>query len=127
MSASRKRDALDEMSRVVTELGHVLTRERNAIANLDLELLKSAEADKERLAGAIHAILAAGLPTDPARRDELLSQVRRVRNDLHANALLVTAAAEAVRAALGFEEVSGYDRLARRAAPTRPMRVLTAL
>src|SRR5689334_5796607 len=114
MSGTGKRDALDEVSRVVTELGGVLIRERNAIANLDLELLKSAEADKERLAGAIQAILRGGLPTDPARRDELLSQVRRVRNDLHANALLVTAAAEAVRAALGFEEVAGYDRLARR-------------
>jgi len=96
-------DALDELMVVVGELRDVLARERLAIATLDVPGLQASEGDKERLAHAIHRILGGSMPREAARRAELLDQVRRVRNDLHANALLVAAAAETVRAALGYE------------------------
>ena len=47
-----------------------------------------------------------------------------LRVEAHANALLASAATEAVRALLGYETTGGYDRAARRT--TQPIRSLLA-
>ena len=120
-------DALDDLRAAVASLGGVLGRERAAIAALDVGAMRACEDEKHLVAARISELLAHPLPPDPRRRSELLSLVRRARNDLHANALLVASAAEAVAALLGLEEAATYDHRARRHATTRPIRTLTAL
>ena len=115
IASDRDRDLRD----LVNQLGVVLLDERNVIASLKLDGLPALEVEKERLADAIHGVLRGGLPEDPTERAELLAIVKRVRNELFANSMLIAAALQAVRALLGLEEPSGYDRLARKGAVRR--------
>jgi len=119
------RDGLDELGAVVASLSSVLERERNAVSALDVTAMKAAEEEKQRLAQRINELLQRPLPPDPQRRAELLSLVRRARNDLQANAMLIASAAEAVGTLLGLEESATYDLRGRRST-SRPMRRITA-
>ena len=120
-------DALDDLDVVLTALGLVLARERAAIARLDVEQMIAAEDDKRGLAERIAELLRGPMPADADRRIELARRVRRAHNELAAQAMLVSAAAEAVRTLLGEGEPSGYDRRARSTSSSRPIRVITAL
>ena len=105
---------------VVVALRALLADERRAIARLDLESLDSITARKQAIVDELSRLQAAGAPpgADEARA------LAAARVDLAASSSLLRTAVAAVDAALGIEQDAGYDRMARRLARTRPMRVV---
>lgn len=96
------------------ELHALLAEERKAIGKLDHERLTYLAEQKRAVAEQLER----ARDTSKECRDVLVA----LRNDAQANAMLASAAAEAVRALLG-REVTGYDRRARRvtSAADRPL------
>jgi len=113
---------LDNLRELGEELRETFAEERRAIGALDHARLTYLAVHKqhlaERLGEARDAAPAANLP---AMRDLFAA----LRVEAHANALLATAATEAVRALLGYQSTGGYDRGARRT-PTLPLPTLLA-
>jgi len=87
------------------ELHDLLAEERKAIGKLDHERLAWLATQKQHVAAELERLKDA----TPECRDVLAA----LQIDARANAMLASAAAEAVRALLG-REVTGYDKRARR-------------
>jgi hypothetical protein len=114
--------ALDELRRLGEELRQAFADERTAIAALDhgrleqLATLKRALA--ERLAELREPALATG---SPAVRDLF----NAIRAEAHATAMLAATASQSVRALLGYDLSSGYDKRGQQRT-TGSMRLLAA-
>jgi hypothetical protein len=113
---------LEELRALGEELRDTLAEERRAIGALDHARLTYLAVHKQHLAERLGEARAAA---PHARSPELRALVAALRVEAHANALLATAATEAVRALLGYESTGGYDRAARRTT-TQPIRSLLA-
>jgi hypothetical protein len=123
MSSER---ATEQWSIALRELGEELretfAEERRAIGALDHARLTYLAVHKQHLAQR----LAEARATAPLAEAPILRTLfAALRVEAHANALLATAATEAVRAILGYESTGGYDRAARRTT-TQPMQMLRA-
>lgn len=104
------------------ELRETFAEERRAIGALDHARLTYLAVHKQHLAERLAEARAAA----PAGDAPMLRQLfAALRVEAHANAMLATAATEAVRAMLGHESTGGYDRAARRTS-TQPMRMILA-
>jgi len=113
---------LDRLRELGEELRATFAEERRAIGALDHARLTYLAVHKQHLAEE----LALARQTAPAIEAPILRQLfAALRVEAHANALLASAATEAVRAMLGYETTGGYDRAARRTT-TQPMRMLRA-
>lgn len=101
---------LESLRELGEELREAFAEERRAIGALDHERLSYLAVHKrhlaERLGEARDTAPAADLPV----MRELFSALRV---EAHANAMLASAATEAVRAMLGYESSGAYDRRAR--------------
>jgi hypothetical protein len=111
---------LADLRELGEELRETLAEERRAIGALDHARLTYLAVHKQHLAERL------GQARDSAPSGELplmRELFAALRVEAHANALLASAATEAVRAMLGYEASGGYDRRAR---PTtaHPMMVL---
>lgn len=101
--------SLDELRRLGEELREIFVEERKAIAALDHARLEAVSVRKQAIAGHL-AGLRETIPTgDPLVRDLFAA----IRVEAHATAMLAAAATEAVRALLGYDTSSSYDRRAR--------------
>ena len=112
---------LDDLRALAEELRATLAEERRAIGALDHARLTYLAVHKQHLAERLGEVHARAVP-HPAPALRALFAALRV--EAHANALLASAATEAVRALLGYETTGGYDRAARRT--TQPIRSLLA-
>lgn len=111
---------LDDLRALGEELRETFAEERRAIGALDHARLTYLAVHKQHLAERLgEARDAAPLADLPVMRELFAA----LRVEAHANALLASAATEAVRAMLGYEPGGGYDRRAR---PTtaQPMTVI---
>jgi hypothetical protein len=110
-----------ELLELGEELRTVFTDERRAIAALDHARLEQLAGRKPEHAGRLAALAAAAAAEtaaaeaagDPAGDPATRALFAALRVEAHATALLAAAAAEAVRALLGYETTGGYDRRAR--------------
>jgi hypothetical protein len=111
---------LDNLRALGEELRETFAEERRAIGALDHARLTYVAVHKQHLAERLGEARDTAPVADLPVMRELFAALRV---EAHANALLASAATEAVRAMLGFEPGSGYDRRAR---PTtaQPMTVL---
>jgi hypothetical protein len=110
---------LDNLRELGEELRETFAEERRAIGALDHARLTYLAVHKQHLAERLgEARDAAPSADQPAMRDLFAA----LRVEAHANALLASAATEAVRAMLGYESGAGYDRRAR---PTTLQPLLT--
>jgi hypothetical protein len=113
---------LHELRQIGEELRQAFADERRAISSLDHERLVQLAAHKERLASRLAELREPALATgSPAVRDLFAA----IRIEATATAMLAAAAAEAVRALLGYESSGGYDRRAKRTITVAP-RLMTA-
>lgn len=113
---------LDGLRELGEELRETFAEERRAIGALDHARLSYLAAHKQHLAERLtEARATAPVAEAPALRELFAA----LRVEAHANAMLATAATEAVRALLGYESTGGYDRSARRTS-TQPMQLLRA-
>jgi hypothetical protein len=109
---------IDELRRLGEELRQTFMAERAAISALDHEQLGALATHKLSLATRLHEL------RDLATRDPACRMLfEAIRIEAKATAMLAQIANEAVRARLGYDQSTGYDRLARRAtqAPTRTL------
>jgi hypothetical protein len=101
---------LDNLRELGEELRETLAAERHAIGALDHARLTYLAVHKQHLAERLgEARDAAPVASLPAMRTLFIA----LRVEAHANALLASAATDAVRAMLGYEPGAGYDRRAR--------------
>jgi hypothetical protein len=113
---------LDELRELGEELRATFAEERRAIGALDHARLTYLAVHKQHLAER----LAETRDAAPAAEAPVLRQLfAALRVEAHANAMLASAATEAVRALLGYESTGGYDRSARRTT-TQPMQLIRA-
>lgn len=113
---------LEQLRELGEELRATFAEERRAIGALDHARLTYLAVHKQHLAEQLaQARDAAPVVDAPVVRDLFAA----LRVEAHANALLATAATEAVRALLGYQSTGGYDRGARRT-PTLPLPTLLA-
>jgi hypothetical protein len=113
---------LEQLRELGEELRATFAEERRAIGALDHARLTYLAVHKQHLAERLaEARDAAPIVDAPVVRDLFAA----LRVEAHANALLATAATEAVRALLGYQSTGGYDRAARRTT-TLPMRTIVA-
>jgi len=113
---------LSDLRELGEELRQTFAEERRAIGALDHARLTYLAVHKQHLAERLaEARDAAPIVDAPVVRDLFAA----LRVEAHANALLATAATEAVRALLGYQSTGGYDRAARRTT-TLPMRTIVA-
>lgn len=96
---------LDELRHTGEELRAAFAEERRAISALDREALEQLAARKLELAHRLEALRGSITGEDPLVRDLFAA----IRTEAHANALLASAAANAVRELLGYT-AGGYDR-----------------
>ena len=102
---------LDGLRELGEELRATFAEERRAIGALDHARLTYLAVHKQHLAER----LAEARNAAPAAEAPVLRQLfAALRVEAHANAMLASAATEAVRALLGYESTGGYDRAARR-------------
>ena len=102
------------------ELRETFAEERRAISALDHARLTYIAVHKQHLAER----LAEARDSTPATQAPALRELfAALRVEAHANAMLATAATEAVRTLLGFQSTGGYDRAARRTT-TQPLQLL---
>lgn len=113
---------LDELRQLGEELRATLADERKAIGALDHARLTYLAVHKQHLAEQLREARNAAPPGEAPMLRELFAALRV---EAHANAILASAATEAVRAMLGYQSTGGYDRAARRTT-TQPMRLLRA-
>ncbi|MEJ7601880.1 MAG: hypothetical protein WKG01_28550 [Kofleriaceae bacterium] len=110
-----------ELRQLGEELQQTFATERKAIAALDHAQLAELAVIKVALANRLHAL------RDLATRDHACRMLfEAIRVEAKATAMLAQVANEAVRAMLGYDQATGYDRLARRAVHG-PSRTLVAL
>ena len=110
---------LDNLRELGEELRETFAEERRAIGALDHARLTYLAVHKQHLAERLGEARDAAPVSDlPAMR----ALFAALRVEAHANALLASAATEAVRAMLGYESGPGYDRRAR---PTTVQPLLT--
>jgi len=113
---------LEQLRELGEELRSTFAEERRAIGALDHARLTYLAVHKQHLAEQ----LAQARDTAPVVDAPVVRELfTALRVEAHANALLATAATEAVRALLGYQSTGGYDRAARRAT-TIPMPNLLA-
>ena len=113
---------LDGLRELGEELRATFAEERRAIGALDHARLTYLAVHKQHLAER----LAEARNAAPAAEAPMLRQLfAALRVEAHANAMLASAATDAVRALLGYESTGGYDRAARRIT-THPMQLLRA-
>ena len=111
---------LNDLRELGEELRETFAEERRAISALDHARLTYLAVHKQHLAERLTVARA----TAPAVEAPMLRQLfDALRVEAQANAMLATAATEAVRAMLGYESTGGYDRSARRTTAA-PMRIL---
>ena len=111
---------LENLRELAEELRATFAEERRAIGALDHARLTYLAVHKQHLAEQ----LAAARATAPVVEAPVLRQLfAALRVEAHANAMLASAATEAVRALLGYESSGSYDRSARRTT-TQPMQLL---
>jgi hypothetical protein len=104
------------------ELRETFAEERRAIGALDHARLTYLAVHKQHLAERLSEARAA----TPITQAPVLRQLfAALRVEAHANAMLATAATEAVRALLGYSSTGGYDRAARRT-HSQPMQLIRA-
>jgi hypothetical protein len=102
---------LEQLRELGEELRATFAEERRAIGALDHARLTYLAVHKQHLAEQ----LAEARDTAPVVDAPAVRQLfTALRAEAHANALLASAATEAVRTLLGFESTGGYDRAARR-------------
>lgn len=104
------------------ELRETFAEERRAIGALDHARLTYLAMHKQHLAERLTEARASAPDAEAPILRELFAALRV---EAHANAMLASAATEAVRALLGYESTGGYDRSARRTT-TQPMQLLRA-
>jgi hypothetical protein len=111
---------LDDLRALGEELRETFAEERRAIGALDHARLTYLAVHKQHLAERLGEARDTAPVADLPVMRELFAALRV---EAHANALLASAATEAVRAMLGYEPGGGYDRRAR---PTtaQPMTVI---
>jgi hypothetical protein len=113
---------LDQLRELGEELRATFAEERRAIGALDHARLTYLAVHKQHLAEQLAQIRATAPPINaPVVRDLFAA----LRVEAHANALLASAATEAVRSMLGYDSTGGYDRAARRTT-TQPIRTILA-
>lgn len=113
---------LDGLRELGEELREVFAEERRAIGALDHARLTYLAVHKQHLAERLAEARAAA----PAGEVPVLRTLfAALRVEAHANAMLASTAAQAVRAMLGYESTGGYDRAARRTT-TQPLQMLRA-
>jgi len=113
---------LENLRALGEELRDTFAEERRAIGALDHARLTYLAVHKQHLAERLGEARDTASPSDaPALRTLFAA----LRVEAHANALLASAATEAVRALLGYETTGVYDRSARRTT-TQPIRNLRA-
>jgi len=113
---------LEQLRELGEELRATFAEERRAIGALDHARLTYLAVHKQHLAEQLAQARDAAPVVDAPVMRELFAALRV---EAHANALLATAATEAVHALLGYQSTGGYDRAARRAT-TIPMPSLLA-
>jgi hypothetical protein len=101
---------LDNLRELGEELRETFAEERRAIGALDHARLTYLAVHKQHLAQRLGEARDAAPVTDLPAMRELFAALRV---EAHANALLASAATDAVRAMLGYEPGPGYDRRAR--------------
>lgn len=111
---------LQDLRELGEELRQVFADERHAISKLDYAQLSYLATHKQHLAERL-TVARATMPDVEAPTLRILFDALRV--EAQANAMLATAATEAVRALLGYESTGGYDRSARRTTAA-PLRIL---
>lgn len=104
------------------ELRETFAEERRAIGALDHARLTYLAVHKQHLAERLAEARAA---TPQSQAPMLRELFAALRVEAHANAMLATAATEAVRALLGYSSTGGYDRSARRT-HSQPMQLIRA-
>jgi hypothetical protein len=111
---------LDNLRALGEELRETFAEERRAIGALDHARLTYLAVHKQHLGERLTEARDNAPVADMPLMRELFAALRA---EAHANALLASAATEAVRAMLGYEPGAGYDRRAR---PTtaQPMTVI---
>jgi len=102
---------LDTLRELGEELRETFAEERRAIGALDHARLTYLAVHKQHLA---QRLLETRDAAPPGEVPVLRALFAALRVEAHANAMLATAATEAVRAMLGYESTGGYDRAARR-------------
>lgn len=113
---------LEQLRELGEELRATFAEERRAIGALDHARLTYLAVHKQHLAERLsEARESAPIVDAPVVRDLF----NALRVEAHANAMLATAATEAVRALLGFQSTGGYDRSARRTTIPMPNLVAT--
>jgi hypothetical protein len=113
---------LEQLRELGEELRATFAEERRAIGALDHARLTYLAVHKQHLAEQLAQAREDAPVVDAPVVRELFTALRV---EAHANALLATAATEAVRALLGYQSTGGYDRAARRTT-TLPMPNLRA-
>jgi len=113
---------LDGLRELGEELRATFVEERSAIGALDHARLTYLAVHKQHLAERLSEARS-GAPV--AHAPVLRELFAALRVEAHANAILATAATEAVRALLGYESTGGYDRAARRTT-TQPIQMIRA-
>ena len=111
---------LDNLRELGEELHDTFVQERCAIGALDHARLTYLAVHKQHLAERLGEARAAAPAVDAPVLRELFAALRV---EAHANAMLASAATEAVRTLLGYESSGSYDRSARRTT-THPMQLL---
>jgi hypothetical protein len=112
---------LEQLRELGEELRATFAEERRAIGALDHARLTYLAVHKQHLAERLAEARTTAPVVDAPVVRALFSALRV---EAHANAMLATAATEAVRAMLGYQTTGGYDRSARRT--TIPMQSILA-
>jgi len=110
-----------DLATSLAALRALMAEERRAIAKLDIDALEQLMPRKHELLAALAALRDAR-DLDPALKRLIVA----ARIELGANAALLSAASEAVSAALGLEPPTGHGRSARAFVTTRPLRSIIA-
>jgi hypothetical protein len=113
---------LERLRELGEELRATLAEERRAIGALDHARLTYLAVHKQHLAERLAEARDTAPVVDAPAMRELFTALRV---EAHANALLATAATQAVRALLGYQSTGGYDRAARRTT-SPPLRTILA-
>jgi hypothetical protein len=111
---------LESLKAAGEELRELFAQERRAIAALDQATLGTVIALKQAALERLRE-----LASDATPSPELAALFRAIRVEAQATAMLASTASQAVRALLGYEQGSSYDRRARTIS-NHPLRILAA-
>lgn len=113
---------LERLRALGEELRALFADERRAITQLDHARLIYLAEQKQRVASALAELQGSMTKTDAP---ELRLLLEAVRVEARANAMLAATASEAVRALLGYEPASGYNRRAK-PVTNHPLRLIAS-